>query len=105
MKKNKNEKILENLRKSLDWCEGKYSGLPDCCIQEYVNGMTYKKFRDCLSEKDRKKLDKNTLKWQYVPCMNCFKKNKSVKIKHNGVSLQGRMIMTLMEDFFGVKYF
>jgi len=67
--------------------------------------MTYKKFRESLSEKDRKKLDKNPMKWQYVPCMSCFKKNRSVKIKHNGVSLHGRMIMTLIEDFSGVKHF
>lgn len=93
-KKITNEEMVKALFYAFDWSEGRYSAIPDCCIEEYSAGKYYTKFKETLSEKDQKKLDK----WNYVPCNKCFKKNNLVKIKNNGTSLHGRVIMSLIDD-------
>ena len=89
------ETIIKMLSEIYDRCEGEYSGIPQCCIDEYVTGKTYNSFMDGLSKSDQKKL----LKWTYVPCDKCFKKGKEGKVKKNGRSDTGDMIAALIEIF------
>ena len=42
---------------------------------------------------------KKLLKWEYVPCETCFKNNKVNKLKKNGTSHRGRIILALMDTF------
>ena len=103
MSKN-NKKITENteividyLMAAFDHIEGEYSNIPVCCIYNFVNGRTYKNFWETLSKKDQNKLDA----WGYVPCGECFKKNKKNKIKKNGTSPYGKMIFAMVESLRG----
>lgn len=88
-------KIINSLRDAFDRIEGEYSGIPVCCLEGYISGRTYMNVRNCLDEKGQKKL----LKWNYVPCEQCFKKNKICELKQNGISHRGQMLMALIETF------
>lgn len=98
-KREKNKQIVEALLKAFDWSEGRYSGIPDCCIKQFVNGMTHAKFVSKLSKKDKEKFYALGYKVQYVPCRDCFKSNKFIKIKYNGTSSQGEIIRALIKQF------
>ena len=87
--------ILNALFEAFDRIEGEYSGMPQCCIDVFVNGRTAYDFNESLSAKDQKKYRK----WNYVPCDDCFKTNKVAKIKNNGTSHRGKMIMAIAETF------
>ena len=79
------------LKDVFDRVEGRHSNIPDCCIETFVAGRTYMEFKNELSEKDQRKLDQ----WGYVPCNDCFKKNKKQEILLNGTSDLGEMILAL----------
>lgn len=93
---NKNsKKIISLLLEAFNRSEGEYSAIPQCCIEGYISGRTYMNVRNSLNEKDQKKLEK----WNYVPCEKCFKQSKVVKIKDNGTSAQGK-VMLAIADFY-----
>jgi hypothetical protein len=85
--------ILNDLWRAYDRIEGEYSGIPECCVEVYINGRTAHEFYISLDEKGKKKYD-NT--WQYVPCDKCFKENKKAKVKKNGTSFRGEILRTIM---------
>ena len=85
---------IQRLIDAYDRIEGMYSNIPLCCIREFLNGQTYSELMESLNKKDQKKL----LKWEYVPCEKCFKNNKINKLKKNGTSLTGTIIMSLVES-------
>ena len=73
--------------------EGRHSNIPDCCVEVFVAGRTYFEYKQQLSEKDQRKLDQ----WGYVPCDDCFKKNKKQEIYMNGTSDIGQMILAIQQ--------
>jgi len=92
---NKYDDTIKFLRDLYDKNEGEHSGIPECCINEFLSGTTYIKFYESLDDKDQKKLDK----WNYVPCPKCFKTKKPQKPKLNGVSEAGLLIHALLAIF------
>jgi hypothetical protein len=91
----KDPTLVKMLNDAFEWSEGKHSGIPECCIHEFINGRTFEGFGKTLSEKNRVKLYKN---WGYVPCDNCFKYNRFGKAKSNGTSIIGKMLLTLIAE-------
>lgn len=87
--------LAKMLNDAFDWSQGKHSGIPECCIHVFLNGRIYHDFSKTLTEKDRIRLHKN---WEYVPCDACFKYKKGGKVKKNGTSLVGKMLMTLLAE-------
>jgi len=87
------------LEKAYDRCEGMYSKIPECCIDAYLGGLRAKYYLDNQDPKVRKKIGG----WGYVPCEECFKNDKKVKIKRNGVSFQGLLIKELVKFFKGQR--
>ena len=88
------EIIISALIEALDRLEGQYSNIPLCCIEQFTAGRTYINFKETLKPKDQKKLDK----WNYVPCDECFKDNKINKLKLNGTSIHGRVLMAIIDS-------
>jgi len=86
--------VMSNIKIALDIIEGRYSNIPDCCIEGFLDGRTYMNVRNSLSEKDQKKLER----WQYVPCEKCFKKNKHNELKQNGTSIYGKILMAIIDS-------
>lgn len=75
-----------------DIAEGQFAGIPQCCIDSYVQGRTWMDFIKTIPEENRKEITK---KYNYVPCDKCVKKGKSVEIK-SGQSLVGSALTTLL---------
>lgn len=93
-KKDKNmADAIHLLADVFDRIEGRHSNIPDCCIETFVAGRTYQNFLEELSEKEQRKLSG----WGYVPCDDCFKKNKKNKISMNGTSELGQMILAIQQ--------
>jgi hypothetical protein len=105
MSKSKNKKnavkeinrqiIVDALFEAFNRMEGEYSGIPLCCIDEFVGGRTAYAFNESLSEKDKKKYKK----WNYVPCDDCFQKDKMIDLKQNGTSHRGQVLFAIIETF------
>lgn len=92
--------LADMLSKAYDRCEGMYSKIPECCVNAYVDGLRAKFYMDHKDIEIRKKFTG----WNYVPCSACFESNNKVKIKHNGVSFQGKIILDLMKYFRGHRH-
>lgn len=89
------ERAINKLMEALDYLEGQYSGIPPCCVEEFVvKGKTYYEFSSTLDKSDKKRLEK----YEYVPCNKCFfSKRKPAVLKHNGRSTQGSILAVLIE--------
>ena len=60
--------------------------------------------RDQINKKKNKKqLLQNLKAFNYVPCDKCLKTKNVAKLKLNGVSLEGRILFSLIEHFAGKK--
>lgn len=94
-------KTIKSLQQALDRLEGKYSGIPECCVESYASGVDGVKFVKKLTVGQKEKWLNSC--WGYIPCMDCFNKNKIVKIKTNGTSLKGRLIRTIIHEIQGLK--
>lgn len=100
----RNQFLITTILQAFDAVEGVYSGIPECCIIPFMNGRTYQELMKEISQSnDEKKLMKNLKAFNYVPCYDCLRKKKVAKLKHNGVSPQGRVLMALAEGFTGKK--
>lgn len=91
--------LAEMLSKALERCEGMYSKIPECCITAYIGGLKAKHYLDHSDIKVRNKFSG----WGYVPCQECFDAGNKVKIKHNGISFQGKIILQLLHYFSGKR--
>lgn len=100
--KKTDKKILTMLFKALEYSEGYYSGIPECCVESFVSGNTGLVFKSKLSKKDQAFY--NTSYWNYIPCMECFKKRRRVKIKNNGVSGRGQILRGLIRQLDKTKF-
>ena len=95
MRRQFKKKVLNHLWDAYDRMEGEYSGIPECCVESYLDGRTAWDFEETLSEKDKKKYKS----WHYVPCDQCFKENNKHKLKLNGVSIRGQMLRAIIESY------
>ncbi len=84
---------IESIQEAIDRIEGEYSNIPFCCIDGYISGRTYASVLNSLDESDQKKLQK----WNYVPCNKCFKENKRNKLKKNGMSDIGHILIAVIK--------
>jgi hypothetical protein len=98
-KKEKNKEFIKYLLNAFDWCEGRHSGIPDCCISSFVSGISGVEFHKSLTKKQNMEFYTRYTHVNYVPCKSCYKKKKFIKIKNNGISTQGKIIRALLEQF------
>lgn len=100
----RNEFLLEVLMQAFDAVEGVYSGIPQCCVIPYMNGRHGMSLRsEIAKKKNKKQLLKNLELFNYIPCDDCLKNKRVAKLKHNGVSSEGRVLFALIETFAGKK--
>ena len=72
------ERVLQLLQMAEDYIEGEFSGIPFCCVREFVeNKRIYNTLRKSVSDENRLKLDK----FQYVPCDACLEKCRPKTLK------------------------
>jgi len=101
----RNEFLLEVLMQAFDAVEGVYSNIPQCCIIPYMHGRHGERIRaEIAKKKNKKQLLKNLEAFNYIPCDDCLKNKRVSKLKHNGVSSEGRVLFALIETFAGKKH-
>lgn len=104
MAKKRNQFLVETLMTAFDAVEGVYSGIPECCIKQFISGINYQILLAQIKKKKNSKELLSKLKlFNYVPCYNCLKNKRVNKLKHNGVSNEGRILFALIEIFAGKK--
>jgi hypothetical protein len=85
--------FYEALLKAYNIAEGRFSGIPDCCIEEFNNGRTWITVMSSLkTKKERQRLTDN---WDYVPCEACLKSGNSAQLI-KGDSFAGETLLFLM---------
>ncbi len=101
----RNQFLITAIFQALDAVEGVYSGIPECCIVPFMYGRNYQNLLDEIhnNKKHTKKLLKNLEAFNYVPCDECLRNKRVVKLKHNGISPQGRVLLALADSFTGKK--
>ena len=88
--------LYEQLLKAYNIAEGKYSGIPDCCIQSFIDGRTWQRMINKV--RSQKKKVEITNNWTYVPCQDCIDNKRYGKVKENGISFMGEILLTLMRE-------
>jgi len=100
----RNQFLIVSLLQAFDAVEGVYSGIPECCIVPFMYGRNAENLRtEIKNKKNKKQLLENLKSFNYVPCDNCLKNKKVAKLKHNGISPQGRVLLALADGFTGKK--
>lgn len=99
----RNQFLVEVLMQAFDAVEGTYSNIPQCCVIPFMHGRNYEALLKQLRKKKLTKLLKNLEAFNYVPCDDCLKNKRVSKLKHNGVSSEGRVLFALIETFAGKK--
>jgi hypothetical protein len=81
---------LSQLKRLYDTGEGRFSGIPECCIDSYVKGMTLDKLMKRLKPKQMKEFLQSN--YHYVPCLNCLRARRIVSIR-SGISPRGKLLL------------
>lgn len=89
--------IISSLQDAFNAVEGQYSNIPECCIYDFLSGLTYEKLKNNLEAENEKVLLKNLKKFNYVPCAYCLEKAEPNELKLNGTSDLGKMILAIID--------
>jgi hypothetical protein len=88
--------LYSELLKSFNIAEGRHSGIPDCCIQSFIEGRTWQvMINQVKTQKEKVEITKN---WSYVPCQVCIEHKRYGEVKDNGTSLIGEILLVLMRE-------
>ena len=85
---------LKTLRKMYDESEGKFSEIPQCCVNSYVKGWTLDKLRVHLQRAQLRELLQSNR--NYVPCFNCLRSGRVQRNIRSGVSKRGKQLHALI---------
>jgi hypothetical protein len=88
--------LYEQLLRAYDIVEGRHSGIPDCCIQSFVDGVNWNIMINRV--KSQKKKVEITNNWSYVPCQDCIDNKRYGLVKSNGSSFMGEILLALMGE-------
>jgi hypothetical protein len=90
------KRIVQLLQMAEDYIEGEFSGIPLCCIREFVeNGRMYYNFKKSLPEASQVNLNK----FNYVPCDTCLQKCQPVTLRR-GFSEHSETLNDLMNKIY-----
>lgn len=74
---------------------GRHSGIPECCIAEYIDGRRFFHIVDPMGEEERAAFVE---KCNYVPCKKCFEEGKYGQCLLNGSPVLASMLGVILDE-------